>query len=174
MYPRVSFDLPILSLDLVAYKGRPSLAVIDPCPVNTNLTLPSLYANSVNSLQEKYNVKTNRSIPEWGKEIFSPLCVLMRPSDPEDVRKFMKYGLALADFHVQFAKLSTPVEKNSRLTGDQIKRKLREIQNAHYKFSAKQLENDRTRNVLEKAFGKDMSDDYMKNFMFDAENAHLH
>ena len=171
MYPRVSFDLPILSLDLVAYKGRPSLAVIDPCPVSSNLALPSLYANSVNSLQERYSVKTNRAIPDWGKEIFSPLCVLMRPTNPEDVGKFMRYCLALADFHIQFAKLSTPVDKNSRLTGDQINRKLCEIQKAHYKFSAKQLENDRTRNVLEKAFGKDMSDDYMENFMFDVENA---
>lgn len=47
MYPRQEFDLPILSLDLVANSGRVSLAIIDPCPVNSMLRLPPLYQQAV-------------------------------------------------------------------------------------------------------------------------------
>lgn len=47
MYPRVNFDLPILSMDIVANQGRVSLAVVDPCPVTPNLELPPFYEQPV-------------------------------------------------------------------------------------------------------------------------------
>lgn len=47
MYPRLEFDLPILSLDLVASSGRVTLAIIDPCPVSTSLQLPTHYLQGV-------------------------------------------------------------------------------------------------------------------------------
>lgn len=53
MFPRVTFDLPILSMDLVANGGRVSLAVIDPCPVSANLQLPAFYEGPVRQLQAR-------------------------------------------------------------------------------------------------------------------------
>ena len=48
MYPRPDFDLPILSLDLVAGEGgRVPLAIIDPCPVSRSLRLPPHYLQGV-------------------------------------------------------------------------------------------------------------------------------
>lgn len=47
MYPRVNFDLPILSMDVVANQGRVSLAIVDPCPVTPNLELPPFYEQPV-------------------------------------------------------------------------------------------------------------------------------
>lgn len=47
MYPRVNFDLPILSMDIVANQGRVSLAIVDPCPVTPNLELPPFYEQPV-------------------------------------------------------------------------------------------------------------------------------
>lgn len=42
MYPRLEFDLPILSMDMVAGEGgRVSLAIIDPCPVSWDRSIPS-------------------------------------------------------------------------------------------------------------------------------------
>lgn len=162
MYPRNTFDLPILSMDVVAYKGRPSFLIIDPCPVTTNLSLPPLYAQSVQAIQKKYDVATNRSIPDWGKEIFSEYCILMRPETPADVGKFIKYALALTHFHVQFARLANPVDP-----GKIQKRK--EIYEAHARYSRKQLENDKTRRVLAQCFGNQLADDYMSTYMFDVE-----
>jgi phycocyanobilin:ferredoxin oxidoreductase len=47
MYPRPQYDLPILSVDVVANDGRISLAIADPCPVSAKLTLPTLYLKGV-------------------------------------------------------------------------------------------------------------------------------
>ena len=52
MYPHVQYDLPILSMDLVATEGQGvSLAIVDPCPVSANLELPPFYAASVRRAQ---------------------------------------------------------------------------------------------------------------------------
>lgn len=50
LYPRLTFDLPILSMDIVANAGRVSLAIVDPCPVSPNLQLPPFYAGPVRCL----------------------------------------------------------------------------------------------------------------------------
>lgn len=47
MYPNLDFDLPILSMDVVANNGRVSLAIIDPCPTSPNLQLPPVFESSV-------------------------------------------------------------------------------------------------------------------------------
>ena len=44
LFPRYKYDLPILAMDVVVMPGgRVSLAVIDACPVNKNMTLPPHY-----------------------------------------------------------------------------------------------------------------------------------
>lgn len=47
MYPRLEFDLPILSIDVVCVKDRITLALADPCPVNADLRLPEFYAQPI-------------------------------------------------------------------------------------------------------------------------------
>lgn len=48
MFPRLEYDLPILSFDMVGKGGGPiSLAVIDLCPVSLNRSLPPQYYATV-------------------------------------------------------------------------------------------------------------------------------
>jgi Ferredoxin-dependent bilin reductase len=48
MFPRLEYDLPILSFDMVGKGGGPiSLAVIDLCPVALNRSLPPQYYATV-------------------------------------------------------------------------------------------------------------------------------
>ena len=48
MFPRLTFELPILSMDIVATAGgRVSLAIVDPCPVTPDLRLPPFYEQPV-------------------------------------------------------------------------------------------------------------------------------
>ena len=47
MYPRVEYDLPILSFDMVGKDGRISLVCIDPCPVSTDRSLPPIIVSLV-------------------------------------------------------------------------------------------------------------------------------
>lgn len=43
---------------------------------------------------------TSRAVPEWGKAIFSPLAVCMRPSSEEGLAGFIKYCVALTRAHL--------------------------------------------------------------------------
>lgn len=171
MYPRPNFDLPILSLDLVAMEGRVTLAIIDPCPVTQDLSLPAYYTSTAAGFQERYGVATNRSIPEWVTAIFSQLCVLMRPQTPEEVGAFLKYAIALCAFHAQMGRLAAPVRATRSVSDAQAMRQRAEIQAAHERYCAKQLENDKTRRVLEGAFGSGPAEEYMRVVMFDAAEA---
>ena len=64
-------------------------------------------------LQERYGVASNRATPEWGAAIFSPLCVLMRPTTGAELGAFLKYTLALVHFHVQLSKVVRPGERGA-------------------------------------------------------------
>lgn len=47
MYPRLEYDLPILSFDMVGKDERVSLVCIDPCPVAMDRSLPPVYVSVV-------------------------------------------------------------------------------------------------------------------------------
>ena len=47
MYPRMEYDLPILSFDMVDKDDRVSLVCIDPCPVAMDRSLPPVYVSLV-------------------------------------------------------------------------------------------------------------------------------
>lgn len=117
-------------------------------------------------LQEKYGVATNRFIPDWGKQIFSELCICSRPSSPTEVAAFLKYAIGLANFQAQIGRLAGPVGSGGSGAGSEARR-LADIRAGHERYVAKQLENDKTRKVLEKSFGAEASEDYMRSVMFD-------
>ena len=47
MYPRAEYDLPIMSMDVVAKDGNISLGIIDPCPSRLDGSLPEDYSEMV-------------------------------------------------------------------------------------------------------------------------------
>ena len=100
-----------------------------------------------------------RQVPEWGKAIFSPLCVCMTPKDGLELAGFMKYAVALQRAHIMLASLLQPVEEGSS--------KHKELLEAHSLFVEKQLENKKTLRVLEQGFGTEWSTRYMQDLMFD-------
>ncbi len=53
LYPRLDWDLPILSIDLVgsAGSGNVSLAIADPCPAAMDRSLPPAYAQTIRRAQ---------------------------------------------------------------------------------------------------------------------------
>ena len=91
----------------------------------------------------------------------------MRPQSPEDVAAFLKYAIALTNFHLHIGRLATPVRANAGESGEATERRRAEIRAAHERYCAKQLENDKTKKVLEKAFGSGPADEYMRTVMFD-------
>ncbi len=73
---------------------------------------PPHKTSSHRQLQETYGLSSNRDMPEWGARIFSPLCVLVRPTAPDDMTKFIRYAIAVARVHLELSLLATPVPSN--------------------------------------------------------------
>ena len=200
LFPRLEFDLPILSMDLVAAPSKAaaanpdegaspasssdsktppqlpnaeiSLAIIDPCPARLNGSLPEPYRDVVAALQKECGVASNRSQPEWGKDIFSDSCILTRPSgDEELLKKFLRYALSLHAAHLTFSEsLASNLAESRR--GKSKAQRLQEraaTAAAHARYAEKQLQNGATRGVLAAAFGKEWADSYMEEVMFDVE-----
>ena len=189
-FPWAAFDLPILAFDLVATtKGMVkksndgetptsssppsslpvSLAIIDPCPVSADRSLPAPYADAVAALQASRpgGSASNRATPEWGASIFSDACVLARPgSDGGAVAAFNEYAAALNELHLAYAATlvgdggsgTRPPPNPATLA-------------AHGRWADHQLRNDRTRRVLAVAFGEGWADSYMREVMFDVEGS---
>ncbi|GAX73683.1 hypothetical protein CEUSTIGMA_g1134.t1 [Chlamydomonas eustigma] len=165
LYPRYKYDLPILAMDLVIAKDRVSLVVVDACPISKNKTLPPHYMQTMHELQELFltNASNQRKIPEWGKAIFSPLCVCMTPKDGEELAGVMKYMVALHRAHLMLTYLIQPVDESTRRGA----LKAAELLEGHKRFVEKQLENKKTSRVLETAFGEAWTTAYMQEVMFD-------
>jgi len=193
-FPWVTVDLPILAFDLVAMMagGRGgvrqaggaaaqtttpapaplslapvSLAIIDPCPVSDDRSLPPPYAAAVAALQAAMpgGATSNRATPDWGSAIFSDACVLARPgADAGAAAAFGAYAAALNALHLEYA-------AGLLVTGKGGNAPSASIQAAHGRWADHQLRNDRTRRVLVVAFGEEWADRYMRTVMFVVERA---
>ncbi|EIE26217.1 ferredoxin-dependent bilin reductase [Coccomyxa subellipsoidea C-169] len=162
LYPHLDYDLPILSFDMVGSEGgRVSLAIADPCPASMDRSLPPVYVQAAELLQEKYGLQNNRTVPEWGQAIFSDMCVIVRPENPDELSRFIQYCIALHQTHLMLSQRAYPVTQ-------QKEQRLADIRVAHERYCAKQLENGKTRRVLEAAFGGEFATRYMAEIMFDS------
>ncbi|GIL51368.1 hypothetical protein Vafri_7374 [Volvox africanus] len=168
VYPRYNYDMPIFGLDLVLVNGRVTLAVVDCCPVRHGLKLPPQYMETMALLQRTFMEDQDpaaRSIPDWGVSTFSPLALCIKPSTPEELAAFAKYAVALHRAYLTLSLNAAPVVAGP---GDRrAAAKLQELLDGQKRFCENQLENKKTRRVLEAAFGKEWTDEYMSKLMFD-------
>jgi len=152
--PRREIDVPILSLDVVSINGRVTMAIADPSPMDHRL--PLSYRRGVENLQKVRGLASNRAMPEWGREIFSDLCVLTSPRTREELDNFVNYAINLAFFHVSWTSLHAPdPAKNTAY-----------LDASRARYVAGHLKNDKTRRMLETAFGGEFADEYMRQVMF--------
>ena len=156
MFPRPNFHLPILGIDIVAGRGQISAAIVDLSPVSSSRTLPAPYPSKLSSLPP-ITFSQPRELPAWGK-IFSDFCLFVRPVTPEEEEAFLDRVTQYLTIHVQQAKAAQPVgsieEEAAILAGQR-----------HY--CLKQQQNDKTRRVLENAFGPEWADRYVRTMLFD-------
>lgn len=155
MFPREDFALPMFGTDLVGGRGQISAAIVDLSPVTPDLSLPDRYIEALSALPP-VNFSQPRELPGWG-DIFSDFCLFIRPANLEEEQAFIARVRGFLEVHCQQAIASQPVsasEKALVAAGQQY-------------YCAKQQKNDKTRRVLEKAFGKDWAENYMNNVLFD-------
>jgi phycocyanobilin:ferredoxin oxidoreductase len=164
MFPRPEYDLPMFGTDLVGGRGQISAAIVDLSPVMPQETpdpqglfrarLPQGYSTVLGALP-KPSFAQPRALPEWG-HIFSEFCLFVRPATPDEELYFVERASSFLEAHCQLA-LATPATPEQRdliLAGQR-------------NYCMQQQQNDKTRRVLEKAFGKDWAENYMTQMLFD-------
>ncbi len=165
MFPHLTYALPMFGCDIVAGRGQISAAIVDLSPVapreaakpesGVEIPLALLYESSLQPLLPQHeHFGQRRPLPEWG-DIFSPYCLFVRPEHLEEEQAFLDLCLQYLQIHCQAARQAQPIADPEQVfVGQQ-------------RYCLQQRQNDRTRRVLEKAFGSDWADQYMTTVLFD-------
>jgi phycocyanobilin:ferredoxin oxidoreductase len=152
MFPRPEYALPMFGCDLVGGRGQISAAIVDLSPVEE--TLPPGYTDALSSLPS-VEFSQERELPEWGS-IFSPYCRFIRPSNTDEEANFIRLITQYLTLHCQQATATSP-------TPDHVDT----IVAGQKRYCTHQQQNDKTRRVLEKAFGESWAERYMTTVLFD-------
>ena len=155
MFPRPEYGLPMFGTDLVGGRGQISAAIVDLSPISGDRQLPVAYSQALRSLPATH-FSQPRELPEWGSIIFSEFCLFIRPVNVQEETDFINHVSTLLEIHCQraIATAPTPEQRAAILAGQQ-------------QYCARQQQNDKTRRVLEKAFGSEWADHYMTTVLFD-------
>ncbi len=156
MFPHPEYALPMFGTDIVAGRGQVSAAIADLSPLNARRVLPDRYRTPLSQLPI-HKFSQPRELPDWA-DIFSEFCFFVRPTSAEEESWFLERVTAMLTIHCQQAAKSQPVGTSERA----------EIVTAQNYYSTKQQQNDKTRRVLEKAFGNEWADNYMTTVLFDS------
>lgn len=155
MFPRPEYPLPVFGCDIVAGRGGISAAIADLSPTSPDKVLSADYNKSLDALPQ-VNFNEVRELPPWA-DIFSDYCLFVRPHNLEEEQDFLDIAANYLRIHCQQATRSTPLsfpQQQLYLAGQQY-------------YCNKQQQNDKTRRVLEKAFGEEWADNYMTTVLFD-------
>ncbi|TAE56221.1 MAG: phycocyanobilin:ferredoxin oxidoreductase [Nostocales cyanobacterium] len=155
MFPKTEYDIPMFGCDLVGGRGQISAAIADLSPVNLQRKLPDGYNHQLSQLAP-INFSQARELPEWG-HIFSDFCLFIRPGSVEEESIFLGRVKEFLEIHCHQAVSSHPVTPEQEAV----------IIAGQKNYCTKQQQNDKTRRVLEKAFGTDWAENYMTTVLFD-------
>jgi len=155
MFPRSNYALPMFGCDLVGGRGQISAAIADLSPLSGDRTLPESYTSALTALPNGQFSQV-RGLPDWG-DIFSEFCLFVRPAGAEEEAQFLARVQKYLALHCEYAVRTTPVAAAQEA----------EIVAAQRYYCMKQQQNDKTRRVLEKAFGDEWAERYMTTVLFD-------
>eukprot|EP00887_Chlorella_sp_A99_P008056 scaffold12.g8056.t1 len=164
MYPRLQFDLPILSMDLVASAetGAVSLAIADPCPVTPDLSLPSFYAEPIRRGAGRPG-RGARGAGAGGRGRAGAVRAGGRGA--------RSCGGTLHTRGAAGAVRSGEQPTGARLGPQHLLPPLHHhAPPGHARYAEQMLLNDKTRRVLEKSFSPGLADAYLRHVMFDVED----
>jgi phycocyanobilin:ferredoxin oxidoreductase len=159
MFPRPEYALPMFGADIVGGRGRVSMAIADLSPISEDRHLPQAYEQLLAALPA-IRFSEERRFPGWG-DIFSSHCLFIQPQDEAEQQQFLDRVTQYLTLHCQQAVATqpTPEQREAIMAGQRY-------------YCRRQQENDKTRRVLEKAFGTAWADRYMTTVLFDvAEQA---
>jgi phycocyanobilin:ferredoxin oxidoreductase len=155
MFPRPEYALPMFGTDLVGTQAQVSAAIADLSPLNLDRKLSDPYRLALSALPTA-NFSDPRELPKWG-DIFSEFCLFVRPTDAAEGELFLNRAEAFLTIHCQQAIAARPVSAAEKV----------QIIQAQHHYCEQQQRNDKTRRVLESAFGSEWAERYMTTVLFD-------
>jgi len=155
MFPQPLYGLPLFGCDLVAGPAGISAAIADLSPTTANRQLPASYQEGLQALETPI-FQECRQLPPWG-EIFSSYCLFIRPTTTTEEQLFLKRVQDFLHLHCAQAQRATPLSPSVEA----------EHRQGQHHYCQQQQKNDKTRRVLEKAFGVAWADRYMTQVLFD-------
>jgi len=158
MFPRSKYALPIFGADLVGNRRAISAAIADLSPI---VPFSAQFTQALDHLQEsRQSFSHPRELPTWG-DIFSPYCVFVRLEDSDESDRFLDLVINYIKLNCQIATQIT--QSNSLAEIEQEK----DILAGQRNYCEQQRRNDKTKRILEKAFGSEWAERYMTTVLFD-------
>lgn len=155
MFPKPEYGLPIFGCDIVSGRGQVSAAIVDLSASTAGGKLSEAYRAALSTV-DRLPYAQPRDLPEWGQRIFSDFCCFVKPTDQAEEQQFLAQAQAYLSVHVQQALAKAPEPD-----------RLAEFLDRQRYYCRQQQQNDKTRRVLEKAFGPQWADRYMTTVLFD-------
>lgn len=156
MFPQGDMHLPIFGADIVAGRGQISAAIVDLSPISPERTLPASYRENLSRLPARQFAEP-RALPAWG-DIFSEFCLFVRPTSPQEEIAFFEQVTQYLSIHCHLASQASPVESLAEQAN---------LRAGQRRYCLQQQQNDKTRRILEQAFGSEWADRYLQTMLFD-------
>ncbi|MGD1898702.1 MAG: phycocyanobilin:ferredoxin oxidoreductase [Phormidesmis sp.] len=163
MFPRVEYGLPIFGCDIVSGRGQVSAAIVDLSPGTAAGLLDQSYRTALLAFSSDLGTEIGpssyqqpRDLPDWGKKIFSEFCCFVKPTTEAEEHQFLQQAKGYLNVHIHQALVRAPRPE-----------RLPEFLERQRYYCAQQQQNDKTRRVLEKAFGNQWAERYMTTVLFD-------
>lgn len=156
MFPHGDVHLPIFGVDIVAGRGQISAAIVDLSPVSPERILPTPYREGLSNLPTLQFAQP-RSLPVWG-DIFSEFCLFVRPTTRQEEVMFFERVTQYLLMHCQLAGQAPLIESFEEQVA---------MRAGQRRYCLQQQQNDKTRRILEQAFGSEWADCYLQTMLFD-------
>ena len=154
-FPDPRFDLPVFGADIVASPAGISAAIVDLSPVGDQLPERIGLALERTPIPAFDQV---RELPTWGT-IFSPFVRFIRPTSDQEQDWFVDLVGAYLTVLGDAVRASSPDPEDASSTVSRY--------HGQVSYCRQQKRNDKTRRVLEKAFGTTWADRYIEEMLFD-------
>ena len=205
IYPHAIVDAPIFAGDVVGFRGRMSLSIVDLAPTkkeehNEDDDIFDAFVSGLESRKRIEETLEKRPLPEWGEAILSSKCVCIggnkdQIENQKQFELFREYFLDVMDGYLFLAstasdkkilkdtvrayKTNQKVALGNHPKDDDVND---EDEDDHPSFAfpdallrlkkqilfcEKQLTNEKTRAVLERAMGSRLCERYMTEVLFD-------
>ena len=156
MFPRDRYALPMFGADIVGGRGQIGAAIVDLSPTAADHQLPEGYRCDLTALPTQ-TYSQPRDLPEWG-HIFSEFCLFVRPTSEAEQGLFLERVASVLGIHCRQAIATQPLTDTEAIAANVAGQRA---------YCRQQQQNDKTRRVLENAFGDAWAERYMTQMLFD-------